>query len=242
MGVEVIPDGAILATVTTFSGILDYMAFQTMFLDIHFIENDWNDIDVRSGRSNRMNDGKQYSLYIWWAPDSSKAVAKMYFYIYEHEEEKKMDMTKEEALKKIEELKAYVEQWDEKEIPKMQTNCLRDINQCQIKAGACSNFNRYITFQNQDTNAIWAIMSIELAHLLYCREYLGVESLQADQDADDVYRLVYNVYSGCYKVNHYGCVDPCEDEIMWFFKNYKDAQRVCDYMNKYVKDVKRNMY
>lgn len=162
-------------------------------------------------------------------------------------EEDEMDiskMTKEDALKAIDELKAYVEKCEEKEkeIPKMQTNCLRDINQCEIKAGACSNFNRYLTFTNQDTNNIWAILVIELAHLLYCREYLGVEPLHADQDADDVYRLVYDVYSGCYKVNYYTCVDPCEDEIPWFFKDRKDAERTRDYMNRYVKDVKKMLY
>lgn len=156
------------------------------------------------------------------------------------------EMTKEEALKKIEDLKEYVEKCEEKEkeIPKMQTNCLRDVNQCEIKAGLCSNFNRYITFQHQDTNAIWAIMSIELAHLLYCREYLGVldHLTWANWKVDfDKHTCEYKVYS---YVQTSAFVDTSNivPEFMWYFENKDDAQRICDYMNKYVAHVKKNMF
>ena len=168
-----------------------------------------------------------------------------------NEEDKKMDdiskMSKEEALKAIDELKAYVEKCEEKEIPCMVRTPLQ-VSQsaivCPFVKDTIKNdrVTAWLTFKNDDTHVIWSILSYELAQLIYVREYLGVESLHADQDANDVYRLVYDVYSGCYKVNHYGCVDPCEDEIMWFFKERKDAERILDYMNKYVKDVKKNMH
>lgn len=155
-------------------------------------------------------------------------------------------MTKEEALKKIEELKEYVEKYEEKEkeIPRMQTNCLRDVNQCEIRAGLCSNFNRYITFQNQNTNAIWAIMSIELAHLLYAREYLGV----LDHLTWANWKVNFDACAREYKVYSYTLVSAFVDtsnvvpEFMWYFDNKDDAQRVCNYMNRYVKDIKKNMF
>ena len=159
-------------------------------------------------------------------------------------------MTKEEALKKIEELKEYVEKCEEnenekeKEIPEMQTNCLRDTNQCELKAGLCSTFNRYIAFQNRDVNAIWAIMSIELAHLLYAREYLGVLGHLTWTN----WKVDFDTRACEYKVYSYTLTSTLVDtssivpKFMWYFDNKDDAQRVCNYMNKYVKDVKKNMF
>lgn len=172
-----------------------------------------------------------------------------------NEEEDKMNiskMTKEDALKAIEDLKAYIEMCEdkEKEIPRMTRGLLpkaQPVIVCPWKKGEdkplwWKDVTEVMTFNEDDTYVTWGILAYELAQLMYAREYLGIESLHADQDANDVYRLVYDVYSGCYKVNHYGCVDPCEDEILWFFKERKDAERTRDYMNKYVKDVKKNMY
>lgn len=167
-----------------------------------------------------------------------------YPYGQTHKLKEEKTMTKEEALKKIEELKEYVEQCEEKEIPKMQTNCLRDMNQCEIRAGLCSNFNRYITFQYQNTNTIWAIMSIELAHLLYAREYLGV----LDHLTWANWKVDFDARACEYEVYSYTLVSVFVDtsivvpEYMWYFDNKDDAQRVCNYMNRYVRDVKRNMY
>lgn len=190
-----------------------------------------------------------YAPFYGWAPvrsmDDERLLKNTYIPMRESKEEEKMDiskMTKEDALKAIEELKAYVEQCEEKEIPEMPRH--GDYNVHIVVPN--QPFHPYISwngsFENQESSDLYNILSFELANLVYAREYLKVESLHADQDANDVYGLVYNVYSGCYKVNHYGCVDPCEDEILWLFKDYKDAEKVCDYMNKYVKDVKRNMY
>lgn len=160
------------------------------------------------------------------------------------EEEKNMDvnsMTKEQALEAIEKLKAYIEECDKKEMPKMPITSSESAR-CEIKAGYGSIFNCYLDFKAQDTKNIWAILSIELGHLLYCREYLKVKDILVDEDAYDVYRLMFDVHEGKYKVNHYGCVDPCEDEIQWFFENKDDADRVRDYMNKYVVGIKKAVY
>lgn len=166
------------------------------------------------------------------------------FNIKEEDEMDVSKMSKEDALNAIDELKKYVEKCEEQEIPEMQANCLRDVNQCEIKAGLCSNFNRYITFQNRDTNAIWAIMSIELAHLLYAREYLGVLGHLTWAN----WKVDFDTCACEYKVYSYTLVSPFVDtsniipKFMWYFDNKDDAQRVCNYMNKYVKDVKKNMF
>lgn len=168
----------------------------------------------------------------------------MGLYELRKEEDKNMDvngMTKEQALEAIEKLKAYIEECDKKEIPKMLITSSESAR-CEIKAGYGSIFSCYLDFKTQDSKNIWAILSIELAHLLYCREYLKVTDIRADEDADDVYRLMFSVHEGKYKVHHYGCVDPCEDEIPWFFTKRDDAERVQDYMNKHVSKIKKEMY
>lgn len=140
------------------------------------------------------------------------------------EEEKPMtNMTKEEALKKIEELKAFVEKLDE-EIPEM-----------PLDEGGVFQFNSI------DTCACYKSKAFELAHLMYAREHICLNSpykcnYQLYFDVDD---LEYDVieYDGFYmsdgtmnSVNH------------WLFPDEDSARKVANYMNNYVKDKVKELY
>lgn len=159
-------------------------------------------------------------------------------------------MTKEEALKKIEELKEYVEKCEEKEkeipeIPRQGNYNVRLVVPDKPR-------NPYIwwdrSFENQESADLYNILSFELAQLIYAREYLGVKNKdirEARIRASTVFCVSY--LSGPSE-NKYVVieVEPLmhlrPHELIWCFTDNLEAHRVCDYMNKYVKDVKKNMF
>lgn len=158
-------------------------------------------------------------------------------------------MTKEEALKKIEELKTYIEECEEKEkgIPEM---CRRPIAKSQ-SAIVCpplinDKVTAWLTFNNDDTHSIWGLLSYELAQLLYAREYLEVDSedlVKARRNGDAVYRVAYVISDSNYVVKPTLTSDPIyEVDSIWYFTEHSDAQKVCVYLNKYVASIKKEMY
>lgn len=157
-------------------------------------------------------------------------------------------MTKEEALKKIEELKEYVEKCEEKEkeIPEMP----RDGDYNIHIAVPNEPHNRYSSwersFENEESSDLYCILSFELANLIYVRNYLGVKNddiWEARTKALTVFCVRYHPGE-----NEYGIIEiqPLmalrPNELVWCFTDNLEAQRVCDYMNRYVKDIKRQMF
>ena len=146
-------------------------------------------------------------------------------------EEKPMtNMTKEEALKKIEELKVFVEKLDE-EIPEMPYD---ENGTNQIVIG-----RHMISFNSLDTRECYRIKAFELAHLMYAREHINhfgitngpVWHLYFDTDYLD-YRLIQPA-----NVRRYSdFTNP------WVFINRDDATKVCNYMNRYVKNKVKELY
>jgi hypothetical protein len=169
-------------------------------------------------------------------------------------EEKKM--TKEEALKKIEELKEYVEKCEEKEkeIPRMHRGLLPEAQPvivCPWRKGEnkplwWKDVTEVMTFNEDDTFLTWGILAYELAQLMYCREYLKVdvkELLEACKYGYAVSKLVYDITECKYvviNVSRYQALN--ERDWVWCFTDKEDAEKVRDYMNKYVAHVKRQMF
>lgn len=201
-----------------------------------------------------------YDPFIGWAPLRSmgdeRLLKNTYIPMCESKEEKKMEMTKEEALKAIDNLKAYVEKCEEKEkeIPKMHRGVLPKAQPTIVCPWMkdedmplwWKDVTKWMTFNEDDTVITWGILAYELAQLMYCREYLKVEvkeCLNAHKDGEPVFKLIYDITECKYVtvgVSRYQVLN--EREYVWLFENKGDAQRVCDYMNKYVAHVKKNMY
>lgn len=167
-------------------------------------------------------------------------------------EEKKM--TKEEALQKIEELKAYVEKCEEKEIPMMNGGVIPKAQPaiiCPWMRGKdlplwWKDVTDWMTFNEDDTFLTWGILSYELAQLMYAREYLKVdvkELLEACKYGYAVSKLVYDITKCKYvivNISRYQAIN--ERDYVWCFTDKEDAEKVRDYMNKYVAHVKRQMF
>ena len=204
-----------------------------------------------------------YDPFYGWPPirplNDTRFIENTYIPICESKEDKKMDiskMTKEEALKAIEDLKEYVEKCEEKEkeIPRMHRSALpkaqpaivcpwmkdedlplwwKDITEC-------------MTFNEDDTFLTWGILAYELAQLMYCREYLKVdvkEFLEACKYGYSIFKLVYDITECKYvivNVSRYQALN--ERDYIWCFTNEDDVNRVRDYMNRYVAYIKRQMF
>lgn len=157
-------------------------------------------------------------------------------------EEKKM--TKEEALKKIEELKAFVEKLDE-EIPEMPYDENSTHRLCLVHPayGAWQECGKF-QFGSVDTCDCYRIKAFELAHLMYAREhfrfetgyfckyrlYFDTDRLQYNVIRFDDHNMIY-ISNGIFEsINH------------WLFPDEDSARKVAVYMNKYVKDTVKEMY
>lgn len=156
-------------------------------------------------------------------------------------EEKKM--TKEEALKKIEELKAFVEKLDE-EIPEMpyDENSTHRVCLAHPAYGAWENCDKF-QFKSLDTCECYRIKAFELAHLMYAREHLGFKTkyfchyrLYFDSD-----KLEYDVIEFD-RHNNYSSNGVFESINHWLFPDEDSARKVANYMNKYVKDKVKELY
>lgn len=156
-------------------------------------------------------------------------------------EEKKM--TKEEALKKIEELKAFVEKLDE-EIPEMPCDENGTHRLCLMRP-ACGAWEVYDKFQfkSLDTRECYRIKAFELAHLMYAREHLGFKTkyfcyyrLYFDSD-----KLKYDVVEFD-RYNNYSSDGIFESINHWLFPDEDSARKVANYMNKYVADKVKELY
>lgn len=147
-------------------------------------------------------------------------------------EEKKM--TKEEALKKIEALKAFVEKLDE-EIPEMPCD-ENGTNQIVVD-------RHVISFKSLDTQEFYKIKAFELAHLMYAREHLGLKTRYFCK-----YRLYFDSDKLQYDViefdrhNNYSSDGVFMSINHWLFPDEDSARKVANYMNKYVKDKVKELY
>lgn len=152
-------------------------------------------------------------------------------------------MTKEEALKKIEELKAFIEECD-KEIPKMPDDDYSPSRLCFVYPtpyGAWQECGRF-QFGSIDTRLCYRIKAFELAHLMYARESISLNAFEGPSDAEYV---VYFDKSQCkYLLSSCrGCRKPLVSMAdPWSFSNKDDADKVCNYMNKYVKYKVKELY
>ena len=157
-------------------------------------------------------------------------------------------MTKEKALKKIEELKAYVEKCEEKEkeIPEMSRHGNYNVHIVVPDMPRHPYISWEKSFENEESSDLYSILSFELANLIYARDYLKVDGeklLRARKHGDMVFKVIFDVTECRYEViDVFNSQMINESDRIWCFTNVDDANRVKDYMNKYVKDVKRNMY
>lgn len=165
-------------------------------------------------------------------------------------------MTKEDALKKIEELKEYVEKCEEKEkeIPMMHRGVLSKSQPaiiCPWMKGEnvplwWDDIIAYITFNKEDTILTCCILAYELAQLMYCREYLKVdvnECLNAHKYRDGIFKLIFDITECKYVIVKVLCYQTInERDYIWCFADKGDSEKVRDYMNKYVAHVKKNMF
>lgn len=186
--------------------------------------------------------------------EDKKLLENKYMQADESKEDK--EMTKEEALKKIEELKEYVEKCEEKEkeIPRMHRDLLskaQPVIICPWTKGENTplwwrDITEVMTFNEDDTFLTWGILAYELAQLMYCREYLKVdvkELLEAYKYGYAVIKLVYDITECKYvivNVSRYQVIN--ERDWVWCFTDKEDAEKVRDYMNKYVAYIKRQMF
>lgn len=153
------------------------------------------------------------------------------------------EMTKEEALKKIEELKAFVEKLDE-EIPEMitSTNSKETAFLGSYEHGALNEYYR-ITFNDETDKRYYLIKAFELAHLMYAREHLRFETVYFCK-----YRLYYNLLELQYNViefdrhNDYASNGVFKSINHWLFPDEDSARKVANYMNKYVADKVKELY
>ena len=161
-------------------------------------------------------------------------------------------MTKEEALQKIEELKKYVEKCEEeekeKEIPEMPHR--GDYNVHMLVHETSRNLHLICdrSFENPESADLYNILAFELANLIYARDYLGIKNVDITESLLNVW---YIWFSPTDKLYHWACFPSTlllphmrlnKAFTIWCFTDEKDAIRVCDYLNKYVKDIKKNMY
>lgn len=166
-------------------------------------------------------------------------------------EEKKM--TKEEALKKIEELKAFVEKLDE-EIPEMPCDKNSTHRLCLVHPayGAWQECGKF-QFKSLDTRECYRIKAFELAHLMYAREHLKLGATREDIysttvtgtriDYNTCWKLYFDKNICEYQLSHHNSVECLVDSVdPWIFGDREDALKVANYMNKYVKDKVKELY
>lgn len=166
-------------------------------------------------------------------------------------EEKKM--TKEEALKKIEELKAFVEKLDE-EIPKMKNvlDAMYKVETISIKNCQSDGIIAY-AFLSEDTRDCYMLKAFELAHLMYAREHLKLGATGEDIysttvtgtriDYNTCWKLYFDKNICEYQLSHHNSVECLVDSVdPWIFGDREDALKVANYMNKYVKDKVKELY
>lgn len=191
-----------------------------------------------------------YGQYI----EDRKLMENKYMRMNESKEDK--EMTKEEALKAIEDLKKYVEKCEEKEreIPRMHKGLLSNAQPvivCPWRKGENTplwwkDVTEVMTFNEDDTFLTWGILAYELAQLMYCREYLKAdvkEFLEGCKYGYPVFKLVYDITECKYvvvNVSRYQALN--ERDYIWCFTDKENAERVRDYMNKYVAYIKRQMF
>lgn len=204
-----------------------------------------------------MSPYKYYKLCLWyWCDECTYGILECTAKDFNIKEDNKM--TKDEALKKIEELKEYVEKCEEKEkekeIPMMQRGYLLKAQSsiiCPWKKGGdmplwWKDVIEWMTFNEDDTFLTWGVLAYELAQLMYAREYLKVDVkklLEACKYGYSVFKLVYDITECKYvivKVARYQAIN--ERDYVWCFTDKEDSEKVRDYMNKYVTHVKRQMF
>lgn len=154
-------------------------------------------------------------------------------------EEKKM--TREEVLKNIEELKAFVEDLDN-EIPEMKIETYSK-ETCMLVESHYGSFNSCYDFQfkTEDTKGCYMLKAFELAHLMYAREHVNLKAPYecTYQLYFDVNDLKYEVLSGDSFFMSDGILNSMN---YWFFPDKDAAEKVCGYMNRYVADKVKEMY
>ena len=204
-----------------------------------------------------------YDPFIGWPPVRSmndiRLLKNTYIQMCESKEEDEMDiskMTKEQALKAIEDLKKYVEKCEEKEkeIPRMHRGLLskaQPVINCPWMKGEDKplwwrDITEVMTFNEDDTFLTWGILAYELAQLMYAREYLKVDVkdlLETCKYGYAVSKLVYDITECKYvvvNVSRYQAIN--ERDWVWCFTDKEDSEKVRDYMNKYVAHVKKQMF
>lgn len=151
-------------------------------------------------------------------------------------------MTKEEALKKIEELKAFVEKLDE-EIPEMPCDensthrvCLFKVNPAIYGAWEeCGTFQ----FNSIATCGCYRIKAFELAHLMYAREHID----HFKKPDSLVWVLYFNTRLCEYQLSEQPhLTNAYQLKNYWAFVDKNDATKVMNYMNKYVADKVKELY
>lgn len=159
-------------------------------------------------------------------------------------------MTKEEALKKIDELKEYVEECEEKEkeIPEMPRHDFYNIRLVVPDKQHNQHVSWDGSFETQESADLYNILAFELANIVYVRDYLGIKNMDI---TESLLKVWYIWFSPADKLYHWARFNVTfliphirlnRAFTIWCFTDEQDALRVCDYLNKYVKDVKRNMY
>lgn len=159
-------------------------------------------------------------------------------------------MTKEGALKKINELKEYVEKCEEKEkeIPEMPQHGNYNVHIAVPDELNCPYSSWERSFENQESSDLYCILSFELANLIYVRNYLGIKNVDTTNLSKTIWRVWFCPDDKMYYWTRYRASFIKSNIIsdgaftVWFFEKEDDANRVRDYMNKYVKDIKKNMY
>lgn len=195
---------------------------------------------------------KYYKLYLWyWCDECTYGIRECTVKDFNIKEEEKMDalkMSKEDALKAIDNLKKYVEKCEEKEkeIPEMPRHGNYNVHIMMSNKPHYPYNSWERSFENEKSSDLYCILSFELANLIYVRNYLGVKNEDiwaARTKALTVFCVGYHPGE-----NEYGIIEiqPLmalrPHELIWCFTDNLEAQRVCDYMNRYVKDIKRQMF
>lgn len=196
-----------------------------------------------------------YNPFIGWPPVQSmndiRLLKNTYIPMCESKEENEMDvskMTKEQALRAIDDLKKYVEKCEEKEkeIPKMPRRGDYNIHIAVPNEPHNRHSSWERSFENEESANLYGILSFELANLIYVREYLGVKNKdiwEARRKASTVFCVSYLPGENEYCIIEIQPIMALRThELIWCFTDNLEAQRVCDYMNRYVKDIKRQMF
>lgn len=159
-------------------------------------------------------------------------------------------MTKEEALKKIEELKEYVEKCEEKEKEIPEIPHRGDYNIHLVVSDKSRNpYSSWDgSFENPESANLYNILAFELANIIYVRNYLGVKDMDIAGPLSNVW---YIWFSPADKLYHWARFNTTlllphmrlnRAFTIWCFTDELDALRVCDYLNKYVRDIKKEMH